>query len=74
MNRTPFIHIVILFAFLGNTFGPLPNAQAQEIYLPKPGVRIGLSPAFNPTVLKGLKVHPDNPFRFDFILDKGDEE
>src|SRR4029077_14671640 len=21
---------------------------------------------------KGIKVHPDNPFRFDFILDRGD--
>ncbi len=59
--------------FLVNTLGPLP-VQAQEIYLPKPGVRVGLSPQFNPPVLKGLKVHPDNPFRFDFILDKGDVE
>ena len=32
-----------------------------------------LSPAFNPPILKGIKVHPDNPFRFDFILDKGDD-
>jgi len=23
-------------------------------------------------MLKGIKAHPDNPFRFDFILDKGD--
>ncbi len=67
--KTP-ISIVILCAFLLNTFGPLP-AQAQELLLPKPGVRVALSPAFNPPVLKGIKVHPDNPFRFDFILDKG---
>ena len=33
---------------------------------------VPLSPEFNPTILKGIKVHPDNPFRFDFILDKGD--
>ena len=33
---------------------------------------VRLSPAFNPPILKGLKVHPDNPFRFDFILDQGD--
>src|SRR3989338_6544370 len=63
--------LIVLTAFLLNTFGPLP-VQAGEIYLPKPGVRIGLSPPFNPPVLKGLKVHPDNPFRFDFILDVGD--
>ena len=29
-------------------------------------------PYFNPPILKGIKVHPDNPFRFDFILDQGD--
>ena len=60
-----------LFAFLGNGLS-LPPAHAQELNLPAPGIRVALSPAFNPPVLKGLKVHPDNPFRFDFILDKGD--
>ena len=60
-----------IFAFLLNSFGPLP-AYAQNFVLPAPGVRVGLSPEFNPPILKGLKVHPDNPFRFDFILDQGD--
>ncbi len=62
----------LLIAFLANTFGIFSVAQAQEFMLPKPGVMVPLSPAFNPPVLKGLKVHPNNPFRFDFILDKGD--
>jgi hypothetical protein len=71
---------LILSAFLVNTLGPLPLAQAQDFrgstsspfYLPAPGVRVNLSPEFNPPILKGIKIHPDNPFRFDFILDKGD--
>jgi len=64
------------FLALGLAFVLLvpPPVHAQEINLPDPGVRVSLSPAFNPPVLKGLKVHPDNPFRFDFILDKGDED
>jgi len=62
----------IFFAFLVNTFGPIPMVQAQEFLLPKPGAMVPLSPSFNPPVLKGIKVHLDNPFRFDFILDKGD--
>ena len=33
---------------------------------------VHLSPEFDPPILKGLKVHPGNPFRFDFILDQGD--
>ncbi len=69
--RTP-LSTLIIVAFLINTFGPLP-AQAQGgVFLPAPGIRVSLSPEFNPPVLKGIKVHPDNPFRFDFILDKGD--
>src|SRR5258708_5557622 len=66
------IQSFILLAFLVNSFGPLPGAQADEFRLPAPGVRVVLSPEFNPPILKGLKVHPDNPFRFDFILDQGD--
>ena len=45
-----------------------------DFLLPLPGVRVHLSPEFTPPILKGIKVHPDNPFRFDFILDKGDVE
>ena len=63
---------VILFAFLVNMLGPMPTARADEFRLPAPGVRVNLSPEFNPPILKGIKVHPDNPFRFDFILDQGD--
>ena len=66
------ISLGLIFAFLANTFGPLPSAQAQDFRLPAPGVMVSLSPTFNPPILKGLKVHPDNPFSFDFILDVGD--
>jgi len=42
--------------------------------LPEPGTIVHLSPAYNPAILKGIKVHPDNPFKFDFILDRGDDK
>ena len=42
--------------------------------LPAPGVMVHLSLPLNPPMLKGIKVHPENPFRFDFILDQGDIE
>ena len=41
--------------------------------MPVPGVMVSLSPEFNPAMLKGVTIHPENPFKFDFILDKGDE-
>ena len=69
--RKPLL-ILIIVAFLINTVGLLPLAQAQDYRLPAPGVMVHLSPPIDPPILKGIKVHPDNPFRFDFILDKGD--
>ncbi len=40
--------------------------------LPAPGSMVALSAPYHPPVLAGMKIHPDDPFRFDFILDKGD--
>jgi len=67
-----FISIFILASFsFTSILGQCP-IHAQEFYLPVPGVMVPLSPEFNPPILKGLKVNPTDPFRFDFILDKGD--
>jgi hypothetical protein len=65
------VSLAVIFAFAGN-FLSLPAARAQEFTLPQPGVMVRLSPEFNSPILKGIKVHTDNPFRFDFILDQGD--
>ncbi len=64
---------LIALIFLSNSF-TCPYAIADDMYLPAPGVMVHLSPEFNPPILKGIKVHPDNPFRFDFILDKGNSK
>ncbi len=44
------------------------------IQLPAPGTRLALSLAFAPPLLKGIKVYRNDPFRFDFIFDKGDDK
>ncbi len=63
----------ILFFFLANTIA-LPRAIAsEEFLLPKPGQMVALSPAYNPVVLKGIKLDPTNPFRFHFYVDSGDD-
>jgi len=65
--------ILILISFLINcVIGPVPIAQAQNYHLPVPGVIVHLSLPLDPPILKGIKIYLDNPFRFDFILDKGD--
>ena len=61
----------VLVAFL-LTSGGVPAYSQVLLNLPEPGTRVSLSPAFMPPLLKGIKVYPDNPFKLDFILDKGD--
>jgi len=73
---------ILLVCFLTNNLIVPGYAQAitalgeqdvgASLRLPNPGEMTHLSPQFNPPMLKGIKVHPDNPFRFDFILDIGD--
>jgi|GEM_PF-6205900 len=68
--KTPLIHVLIL-AFLLNTFGASP-ARAQEVSLPVAGSMLELSRPYMPVEVKGLMVHPDDPFKFDFLIDSGD--
>jgi phosphoglycerate kinase len=58
----------LIFAFLGTSLQPV---RAQELILPAPGTMVNLSPAYVPVLIKGLRVHPENPLLFDFILDTG---
>jgi len=66
------LRTIAFISFLFNSLGPIPAAQAQDFYLPAPGVRLNLSAEFNPPILSGIKVHPEDPLRLDFILDNGD--
>ena len=71
LNLRANIALGLLFTFLVNTVGPCP-VYAQEFTLPAPGQMVALSPAYNPAVLKGIKLDPKNPFRFHFFVDTGD--
>jgi hypothetical protein len=61
-------------AFLSNTVGPLPLAQAQALRLPVPGAMVHLSPEFTPAHLQGITIHPDNALQFDFLIHRGEQE
>jgi len=65
----------LIFAFLLNTFGPVPvYAQIDPMpFMPKPGTMVSLSPEFTPAYLKGIVIHPENALKFDFIIYKGDK-
>jgi HEAT repeat protein len=72
-SHNPFLKV--LSSALAVSLAITPNlAYAQPFQvssLPLPGTMIFTSPAFVPILLKGMTLHPDDPLRFDFIIDSG---
>ena len=71
-----FLCAFILFTFLFTVLTP-PNGYAQimpqtVLNLPVPGAMVPLSPGYNPAIIRGITIQPDNPLEFDFVIDKGD--
>jgi hypothetical protein len=62
----------LIICFVTTLIGP--KAHASVLGLPAPGAMVNLSPAFEPAMLKGVTVHKDNPFLFDFIVDVGQDK
>ena len=62
----------IIICFFLNTLG---LTQSPCRHYPKLfGSMVNLSPAYEPVIIKGLTVHKDNPFLFDFIVDVGQDK
>jgi len=69
-----FVSRSIVFALIFSLIFCQPISYAQQASvsgLPKPGIMVDLSPAYVPVLVKGLRVHPENPILFDFIVDTG---
>jgi len=72
-----FITVVILCSFTLTTLCPshsFAQGAGTLLNLPIPGVMVNPTPAYIPPILKGVKIYPKNPLRFDFILDTGDSK
>src|SRR3989338_2741693 len=51
------------------------KVYAQTILnLPVPGTMVTTTLPFSPPVIRGLTIHPENPLRFDFIMDQGETQ
>jgi hypothetical protein len=70
-----FISILTILNFLFLGLPPHEYVFAQEqLLLPPEGQILPLSQAFTPLMIKGIKIHKDNPFEFDFIINQGQED
>ncbi|MCA9409095.1 MAG: hypothetical protein KC733_10425 [Candidatus Omnitrophica bacterium] len=59
----------VLAAFISSGFIYPLETRAQT--LPTPGTMLAPTASFVPAVIKAVKVFPENPFKFDFIIDAG---
>jgi len=53
---------------------PVIQEQVEGLDLPTPGSIVRSSPKFEPPLLKGIIIHPENAFEIDFVLDEGNSE
>jgi hypothetical protein len=69
LNRLFSAFLAVIFSL---TTLPISSAFAQRANeLPIPGTMVQLSQAFEPVLIKGLRIDPHNPFAFNFIVDTG---
>jgi signal transduction histidine kinase len=64
------VTVFLIIAFISS--GNLPLSFSQNLVPARVGLNLVLqSQPLTPPVLRGIRVDPSNPFKFDFILDKG---
>jgi UDP-sugar pyrophosphorylase len=68
------ITLIVLCAFAIPPQYVYAQAASQSVLdLPEPGTMVPPAGGFTPCIIKGITIHSDNPLRFDFILDTGEE-
>ncbi len=71
LRKTVAAVVVVCFMLTGL----LPAGYAQGVMdLPRPGAMVLPSAAYMPVSLRAVKVYPDQPLVFDFIVDSGDTD
>ncbi len=49
------------------------SSYAQSVSgLPSPGSYVSLSSGFQPTIIRGITLDPQNPFQYEFLIDQGE--
>lgn len=72
MTRKLIASIVCLCVILTSVVPPVFAAQNPINTLPVPGEVVLTTDAFQAPALAGLSVYPNNPLKFDFLIDAGD--
>ncbi len=69
------IGFLILVVFIFNCIMP-PQGMAQTLsavgLMPPLGNKVGLTEVYTPAHMWGMAMHPNDPFKFDFLMHRGD--
>lgn len=68
-------YVLVLFLFSLPLFVDLltlKQTEASVLGLPEPNSLLSLAPKYNPPMLRGLKIDPENPLKLDFVLELND--
>ena len=63
-------------SYAQNTVSTQPSSPYVSAlpYMPAPNKLLNPSPLKNTPLLRGIKIYPADPFKFDFIIDQGDND
>jgi hypothetical protein len=64
-------NLTVIVCFFATTLSPFPKAYAGPNLNFSQNSILSLTPSYAPLLVKGMTVHPENPFQFDFIVDTG---
>lgn len=68
-----FVSFVFAFNFVVLPAPSYAQGAAQSVLnLPAVGTMVTTTPAYAPTLIKGITIHPDNALMFDFVFEDGD--
>ena len=71
------VSVLVTITFISSSIIPPTYAQslpAVVLNLPAPGTMVHLTPGFVPPMVDGITIHPDDPFKFDFLVGRGDQQ
>ena len=75
LNTKFYAALTALFFTLAQVAAPFASVAHADaaIQLPEPGSMVELSESFAPAIALGINIYPDNPLKFDFIIDRGQD-
>ena len=65
------VNLCFILSFITSSPRYAWSQSPADLGMPIPGIMVNLTPAYVPILVKGLRVHPDNPVLFDFMMDIG---